>query len=219
MRNDTLRFILVLFGYFVADRDKRIFFCFSCTTETPYLSLLKLTKYETEGQGVADQCLESALRVVKAREISWDAGEGDAKAPKVIKGFVQLLRAHPPPQLQYQLAFCFWLPLFDQTVAAQINARYNVVPLLLDLVKQAIKAKIVRIMVPTFRYLITKAPEQNLAAMLTVKILPWLQTLQGRKFGDEDIKEDVDFLVDELKRSFEGLTTWDEYKSELAMDS
>lgn len=61
-------------------------------------------------------------------------------------------------------------------------------------------------MVSTFRNLITKAPKQNLAAMLTVKVLPWLQTLQGRKFGDEDIKEDFDFLVDELKRSFEGLT-------------
>lgn len=86
------------------------------------------------------------------------------------------------------------------------HSRYNVVPLLLDLAKQAIKEKIVRIVVSTFRNLIAKAPKQNLAAMLTAKVLPWLKTLQGRKFGDEDIKEDVDFLVDELKTSFEGMT-------------
>lgn len=57
-----------------------------------------------------------------------------------------------------------------------------------------------------FRNLITKAPHQNLAAMLVAKLLPFVKTLQSRKWSDEEIKEDVDFLVDELKSSFEGLT-------------
>lgn len=84
-----------------------------------------------------------------------------------------------------------------------------------DLARQAVKEKVIRIVVSTFRNLVTKAPKQNLAAMLVARLLPYVKTLQGRKFSDEEIKEDVDFLVEELKTSFEGLTTYDEYKSEL----
>ena len=51
--------------------------------------------------------------------------------------------------------------------------------------------------------------------MLVAKLLPFVQSLGNRKFSDEEVKEDVDFLQAELERSFEGLTTWDEYKSEI----
>jgi V-type H+-transporting ATPase subunit H len=201
---------------------------------------------DPEGQDVAVQCLESVLRVAKARELSWDSDEGDAKGPKVIEGCVprrsRLRRVpthrsrpqtcpaaarKPVPADAVPARLLLLASLIrpdhrraDQRVRAHLSrattglfkltldscSRYNVVPLLLELAKQAIKEKIVRIVVSTFRNLIAKAPKQNLAAMLTAKVLPWLKTLQGRKFGDEDIKEDVDFLVDELKKSFEGLT-------------
>ena len=54
--------------------------------------------------------------------------------------------------------------------------------------------------------MITKAPKQTLPALLISKVLPFVKTLQGRKFGDEEIKEDVEFLIEELTKSFEGLT-------------
>lgn len=119
------------------------------------------------------QCLESVLRVSKARQIVWDA-EGDSgedgeqevdskkkdrgKAPasqaaaeggeqppaKIIEtcvfvssypirgrtcidpleranSLVYLMKANPSPQMQYQLAFCFWLLSFDQKIAERIN--------------------------------------------------------------------------------------------------
>lgn len=57
-----------------------------------------------------------------------------------------------------------------------------------------------------FRNLVVKAPSDNLPAMLVAKLLPFVKTLQSRKWSDDEIREDVDFLVDELKSSFEGLT-------------
>lgn len=72
--------------------------------------------------------------------------------------------------------------------------------------KRAIKEKVIRVVLASFRNLVTKAPKANLAPMLVAKVLPYVQTLQGRKFSDDEIKEDVDFLVEELKSSFEGLT-------------
>jgi V-type H+-transporting ATPase subunit H len=128
--------------------------------------------------------------------------------------------------MQYQLGFCFWLLTFDTAIAEQLNSyvwgsptssplfadllvphsKYNIIPLLSDLARQAVKEKVIRIVVAAFRNLVTKAPQQNLAAMLVAKLLPFVKTLQSRKWSDDEIKEDVDFLVDELKNSFEGLT-------------
>ncbi|BGP44113.1 H(+)-transporting V1 sector ATPase subunit H [Rhodotorula kratochvilovae] len=259
-RNDTLQFILVLLGDFIADREERISL-FLTQPDSPYPPLLKLLDSqddfvrlkasaiastilsydsspadaviakllqhlshlirqpnEPEGQDVAVQCLESVLRVSRARSMCWGPGEGKeaAAAPMVIEGLVQLLRTNPSPQMQYQLAFCFWLLTFNETIASEINAHYNLIALLLDLAKRAIKEKVLRVILAAFRNLITKAPKANLAPMLVERVLPYVQTLQGRKFSDDEIREDVDFLVEELKRSFEGLTTYDEYKSELA---
>jgi V-type H+-transporting ATPase subunit H len=75
-----------------------------------------------------------------------------------------------------------------------------------DLARNAVKEKVIRIVVATFRNLIVKAPSENLSAMLVAKLLPFVKTLATRTWSDEEIKEDVDFLVEELTKSFEGLT-------------
>jgi V-type H+-transporting ATPase subunit H len=73
--------------------------------------------------------------------------------------------------------------------------------------------------------------------MLVAQLLPFVKNLATRKWSDEDILEDVQFLGDELNARFESLTcvpfsrdcrvliviiihtsenrTWDEYTSEL----
>lgn len=72
--------------------------------------------------------------------------------------------------------------------------------------------------------------------MLVAELLPFANNLSSRKWSDEDIPEDVQFIRDELKSRFESLSyvmsrpflgclvvdiivlnrTWDEYSSELA---
>ena len=69
--------------------------------------------------------------------------------------------------------------------------------------------------------------------MLVAQLLPFVQNLSARKWTDEDIIEDVQYLRDELKARFDSLTyvrlcfstpfthllhsrTYDEYTSELA---
>ena len=54
--------------------------------------------------------------------------------------------------------------------------------------------------------LVTKAPSANLPAMLVAELLPFVKNLAGRKWPDEDILEDVNFLRDELEARFESLT-------------
>lgn len=70
----------------------------------------------------------------------------------------------------------------------------------------AVKEKVIRVVVATFRNLVTKAPSANLPAMLVAQLLPFAKNLATRKWSDEDVLEDVQFLRDELKARFESLT-------------
>jgi V-type H+-transporting ATPase subunit H len=54
--------------------------------------------------------------------------------------------------------------------------------------------------------LVTNAPSANLPAMLVCQLLPYVKNLVGRKWSDEDILEDVQFLRDELTNRFQSLT-------------
>ena len=60
--------------------------------------------------------------------------------------------------------------------------------------------------IATLRNLITLAPSINLPAMLAAKILPALMSLQGRKWGDDEVVEDLGICVDALKERAEGLS-------------
>ena len=52
----------------------------------------------------------------------------------------------------------------------------------------------------------TKAPAANLPTMLVAELLPFAKNLCSRKWSDEDIMEDVQFLRDELTANFQSLT-------------
>ena len=83
--------------------------------------------------------------------------------------------------------------------------KYNMVVLMIDLARTAVKEKVIRMVVAAFRNLIVNAPAENLPSMLVAKLLPFVQSLATRMFSDEETKEDVDFLVEQLKESFDGL--------------
>lgn len=51
--------------------------------------------------------------------------------------------------------------------------------------------------------------------MFTSKLLPFVISLQSRKWSDEEVTDDLDYLNGELTSRLEGLTTYDEYVSEL----
>ena len=58
----------------------------------------------------------------------------------------------------------------------------------------------------TLQNLVAKAPSANLPAMLVAQLLPFVKNLSTRKWTDEDIPEDVQYLRDELNARFESLT-------------
>ncbi|KAH0830290.1 ATPase V1 complex subunit H [Lanmaoa asiatica] len=177
----------------------------------PFLRLLAslVQGQSANKREVAVQCLEALLARPDCRRAVW-------AIPGIIAGLVDILRHRPTPQMSYQIIFCLWLLTFEQDVAAQINKKFDIIPLLISVAQAAAKEKVIRVIIATFRNLITKAPSANLPAMLVAQLLSFSKNLSTRKFSDEDILEDVQFVRDELERNFESLTTYDEYVSELA---
>ncbi|KAJ7286026.1 ATPase V1 complex subunit H [Mycena rebaudengoi] len=157
---------------------------------------------------IAVQCLEALLARPECRKAIWEI-------PGIIAGLVEILKHKPGPQMSYQIAFCIWLLSFEQNVAEDINKKYDIIPLLIDVAQGAVKEKVIRVIVATFRNLVVKAPRDNLPAMLVAQLLPFAKNLCTRKWSDEDVVEDVQFLRDELAANFQSLTTYDEYSSEL----
>ncbi|KIJ99584.1 hypothetical protein K443DRAFT_679845 [Laccaria amethystina LaAM-08-1] len=178
---------------------------------SPFLTTLSssVQGQSSNKRDVAVQCLESLLSRPEFRQAVWEI-------PSVISGFVDILKQNPGPQMSYQVAFCLWLLSFEQNISEQINKQYDVIPKLIDVAQGAVKEKVIRVIVATFRNLVVKAPTANLPAMLVCQLLPFIKNLATRKWSDEDILEDVRFLKDELNTRFQSLTTYDEYISELS---
>lgn len=123
------------------------------------------------------------------------------------------------PQIQYQVIFCFWLLSFDESIAADINNKFGLIPILVDLARAAVKEKVIRVSIATLKNLLAKAPERNSAVMLGCKLLSLVELLSERKWSDDEIEEDLSYLKSELGERLKSMSTFDEYLSELSSGS
>ena len=82
---------------------------------------------------------------------------------------VEILRSKPAAQMSYQIGFCLWLLSFEESIANEINKcvrclmciclshiiltprKYDVIPLLVEVAQEAVKEKVIRVIVATFR--------------------------------------------------------------------
>ncbi|KAG2192027.1 hypothetical protein INT46_011845 [Mucor plumbeus] len=171
----------------------------------------KLTGSINDVVNLVIQELESLLRVNSYRLSVWNT----QNAIKELIHRLFLNKSASTPQIQYQIIFCLWLLTFEKEIAAQINEKYDVIALLVEIAKSAVKEKVIRVSVATLKNLVEKAPSQNLAAMLVAKLLPFTENLSTRKWSDADILEDIDYIKERLQEDFQSLTTFEQYASEV----
>ncbi|KAI8368483.1 ATPase V1 complex subunit H [Blakeslea trispora] len=171
----------------------------------------KLTSSNNDIVSLAIQELESLLRINAYRLAVWNTKD----ITKELTHRLFLNKTASTPQIQYQIIFCLWLLTFETEIAAHINEKYDIIPLLVDIAKSAVKEKVIRVSIATLRNLVEKAPTQNLAAMLVVKLLPFSENLSTRKWSDTDILEDINFIKERLQENFQSLTTFEQYASEV----
>ncbi|KAK9506152.1 hypothetical protein O3M35_008139 [Rhynocoris fuscipes] len=170
---------------------------------------LKITNNEYM-QSVA-RCLQMMLRIDEYRA-AFISVDGISTLLSVLTGRVNF-------QIQYQLIFCIWVLTFNPKLAERMN-KFSVIPILADILSDSVKEKVTRIILAAFRNLIEKPEDPSISkehciAMVQSKVLKQLSILEQRKFDDEDIVEDVQFLNDKLQASVQDLSSFDEYATEV----
>ncbi|XP_051984521.1 V-type proton ATPase subunit H-like isoform X1 [Xyrauchen texanus] len=156
-------------------------------------------------------CLQLMLRVNEYR-FAWVEADG-------VNCLTAVLSNKCGFQLQYQMIFCVWLLAFSPQLCEQLR-RYNVVPALSDILQESVKEKVTRIILAAFRNLLEKSAEKETRqeyalAMIQCKVLKQLENLDQQKYDDEDITDDIKFLLERLGESVQDLSSFDEYSSEL----
>ena len=117
-------------------------------------------------------------------------------------------------QLLYQTLFSLWSLSYSPEAALEMaNSKVGLVAKLVDIVKTSPKEKVIRVALSTLRNLLGTGSASN--EMVVFGIMPVLESLQQRKFADEDIPEDVDLLYSTLQTNLQTLSSWDVYKTEL----
>uniref|UniRef100_A0A669DJ48 V-type proton ATPase subunit H n=1 Tax=Oreochromis niloticus TaxID=8128 RepID=A0A669DJ48_ORENI len=146
-------------------------------------------------------CLQLMLRVNEYR-FAWVEADG-------VNCITAVLSNKCGFQLQYQMIFCVWLLAFSPQLCEQLR-RYNVVPALSDILQESVKEKVTRIILAAFRNLLEKSAERETRqeyalAMIQCKVLKQLENLEQQKYDDEDITEDIKFLLERLGESVQDL--------------
>lgn len=195
----------------------------SPSTLSPLLSLVNshLSSPASHLRDLALQSLAALLAKSSTRQVVWALD--DSKNP-LVSSLVKILEQNnSTPQISYQVVFCFWELTFERDIASTIDKsvslppfevrgawiltslshalsrRCNLIPALLTLAQSSPKEKVLRVVLATFANLITLAPTPNVAAMLAAKVLPFLISLQARRFGDEDLAADLESCIATLK--------------------
>ncbi|XP_059836985.1 V-type proton ATPase subunit H isoform X3 [Hemitrygon akajei] len=156
-------------------------------------------------------CLQLMLRVNEYR-FAWVEADG-------VNCIIAVINSKCGFQLQYQLIFSFWLLAFSPQLCEHLR-RLNIVPALSDILQESVKEKVTRIILATFRNLLEKSAEREThqeyaLAMIQCKVLKQLENLEQQKYDDEDIADDIKFLLEKLGESVQDLSSFDEYSSEL----
>ncbi|XP_015329916.1 V-type proton ATPase subunit H isoform X1 [Bos taurus] len=156
-------------------------------------------------------CLQLMLRVNEYR-FAWVEADG-------VNCIMGVLSNKCGFQLQYQMIFSVWLLAFSPQMCEHLR-RYNIIPVLSDILQESVKEKVTRIILAAFRNFLEKSVERETRqeyalAMIQCKVLKQLENLEQQKYDDEDISEDIKFLLEKLGESVQDLSSFDEYSSEL----
>ncbi|XP_023339104.1 V-type proton ATPase subunit H [Eurytemora carolleeae] len=172
---------------------------------------LKVQK-NTYVQSVA-RCLQMMLRIDDYRR-AFASVDGIAAIVSVLSGKVNF-------QVRELLIYVLSLIIFNKNILYYVRLnKFGVIPILADILSDAQKEKVSRIILGVFRNLIEKPEEQsvkkeNCISMYQCKVMKQLELLEQRKFEDEDIQEDIHYLMERMEASVQDLSSYDEYVTEV----
>ncbi|SCV02497.1 LAME_0H01860g1_1 [Lachancea meyersii CBS 8951] len=123
-------------------------------------------------------------------------------------------------QTQYYSLLTLWLLTFDHRIASEFVSKYLSDFLnLLKLVKITIKEKLSRLCIAVVLNCVAPHVKGHKAVirqlLLLGNALPILQSLSERKYSDDELRQDLVTLKELLEKTYQDLTSFDEYEAEV----
>ncbi|KAL1316344.1 V-type proton ATPase subunit H [Arachis ipaensis] len=170
---------------------------------------LKKPSHPTRGVPTAINCLATLLKehVVRSSFVQADG-------IKLLVPLISPASTQQSIQLLYETCLCVWLLSYYEPAIEYLTTS-RTLPSLVDVVKSSTKEKVVRVVVLTFKNLLSKG---TLAAqMIDLQLPQVVQSLKAQAWSDEDLLEGLNYLEDGLKDSIKKLSSFDVYKQEVLL--
>ncbi|ODV85182.1 hypothetical protein CANARDRAFT_176152 [[Candida] arabinofermentans NRRL YB-2248] len=178
-----------------------------------FLSVKLLSSPKLELNFLAVQMLKELLTIKPYRLFFW---ESHTKLfPPLLKIFSE---RRGELQMKYYATMSIWLLTFNPQALCDIEKYYpELIGTLYTVAKDAVKEKIVRLSISSLLNLVRveKGQETVIKQFLLVKGLEITKQLIERKWADDELKADLDALLEILNEAVTTLTTYDEYEIEL----
>lgn len=120
-----------------------------------------------------------------------------------------------PLQVQYTSLVTLWILSFDKVEAVKFLTEFNVVKTIIDTCRQAIREKIVRVGIAVLANLLRFAPKTAVPVLIAEDALPASKLIAQRKWTDEELIADLEYVTSTLTTAFHNMTTFEEYSGEL----
>ncbi|KAI8064318.1 armadillo-type protein [Gilbertella persicaria] len=205
---------------FIGIQSSKVLTLLICSTSQRDIDIYEFFRWitfqlQSQHQHVVDlniQILDALFHIPEYRKAFWNTTHAIDSLANILK---KAKEKNVGPQKIYEITFAIWLLTFDKDIAKNLDKKCQVIPTLVDLAKFAVKEKVIRVVIATFKNLIEKAVAENMSAMLVAKLLPLCDHLATRKWNDQEITDDVVFVQTKLQQNFQSLTTFEVYASEL----
>lgn len=127
---------------------------------------------------------------------------------------VQRLATVKNNQVQYHLLFSLWLLTFDQHNCNILLSISDLIPIMLDVAKLAVKEKVKRLVVLCFNNFMRLSKEKAIPFFVGSKVSLFVDSLAGSTIVDEELKAEVAQLAESLNEAIQKLRYHNTLKTE-----
>lgn len=154
-------------------------------------------------------CLMVFLRETKCRK----AVNDQFGLHRHLSAFLNSALACGNVQLLYQVGFCLWLLSYDDEIAEKMDET-DVVVNILKVMKTVSKEKVIRVCLACLRNLVDKGEHNQ--TMIDNEAIKQLAVLRNRKWSDDEVRDDLQFVSEALLKSVHVLSSLEMYQKEVS---
>lgn len=116
-------------------------------------------------------------------------------------------------QILYQAIYCAWLLSFNAKLAADEFARTPIIAAVVATLRTVVTEKVIRVAIGTLRNLVDRGGNNDV--ILQCGFSRVLAALLARRWGDEDVANDLAKIDDALQKNIAQMSSFDAYHNEI----